>query len=317
MLKAFCGSDGSDVDLDTARWIDLFSPSEAEIDRVQRHFNVAVPTREQLSEIEASSRLRAEHGALIMSAPLMARQEDKDVLSPTGFLLFEKVLVTVRFCESGAFEAVHETLAQLDHPPTPQEVMVTLLEEVVDRAADRLERVAENVANVSHAIFYEPENTKHRLSQETKRLRGLMIQIGRDNEQMVKVRHAFLAIGRISTFVAERCEPKVAASVHDRLVAVKHDIDSLDEFENSLASRIQFLLDAAVGFIGMEQNDVVKILTVVSVAGVPPVLVAGVYGMNFKLMPELDWAWGYPYAMVLMVVSTVLPVIWFKWRDWI
>jgi magnesium transporter len=317
MLKAFCGRDGNDSDLDTARWIDLFDPSQDEIDRLQRHFDVAVPTRAELSEIEASSRLRVVKGALIMSAPLIAKQDDKDILSPTGFMLFESVLVTVRFCASGAFDAVHEDLAKVDHPPSPQEVMVRLLEEVVDRAADRLERVAENVANVSHAIFYEAEGAKHKLSQETKRLRGLMIQIGRDNEQMVKVRHAFLAIGRIATFIADRCEPKIEPALHDRLVAVKHDIDSLDEFENSLSGRIQFLLDAAVGFIGMEQNDVVKILTVVSVAGVPPVLVAGVYGMNFKAMPELDWSLGYPYAIALMVISTVLPVIWFKWRDWV
>ncbi len=317
MLKAFCGHGGNDDDLDTARWIDLFNPSQDEIDRLQRHFNVAVPTRDELSEIEASSRLRVVKGALIMSAPLIAKQDDHDILSPTGFMLFDKILVTVRFCESGAFDAVHEELGKLGHAPTPQEVMVNLLEEIVDRAADRLERVAENVANVSHSIFFEPEGTKHKLSQETKRLRALMIQIGRDNEQMVKVRHAFLAIGRIATFVAERCEPKVSSDIHDRLVAVKHDIDSLDEFENSLSSRIQFLLDAAVGFIGMEQNDVVKILTVVSVAGVPPVLVAGVYGMNFKYMPELDWHFGYPAAMALMVLTTILPVVWFKWRDWI
>jgi magnesium transporter len=317
MLKAFCGRDGNEADLDTACWIDLFDPTEEEIDRLQRHFDVAVPTREELSEIEASSRLRVVKGALIMSAPLISKVDGKDILSPTGFMLFEKILMTVRFCESGAFDAVHKALGEADHPPTPQEAMVNILEEVVDRAADRLERVAENVANVSHAIFYEPEGAKHKLSQETKRLRGLMIQIGRDNEQMVKVRHAFLAIGRIATFVAERCVPEIEPDMHDRLLAVRHDIDSLDEFENSLSSRIQFLLDAAVGFIGMEQNDVVKILTVVSVAGVPPVLIAGVYGMNFKYMPELDWHLGYPYAIALMVLSTVLPVIWFKWRDWV
>ena len=317
MLKAFCGHDGSEADLDTARWVDLFDPEPDEIDRLQHHFDVAVPTRAELSEIEASSRLRVDKGALIMSAPLIAKQDDKDILSPTGFMLFEKILVTVRFCASGAFDAVHEDLARADHPPSPQEVMVRLLEEVVDRAADRLERVGENVANVSHAIFYEPEGAKNKLSHETKRLRGLMIQIGRDNEQMVKVRHAFLAIGRIATFIVDRCDPKIAAPLRDRLIAVSHDIASLDEFENSLSSRTQFLLDAAVGFIGMEQNDVVKILTVVSVAGVPPVLVAGVYGMNFKYMPELGWQLGYPYAIALMVVSTILPVIWFKWRDWI
>lgn len=80
---------------------------------------------------------------------------------------------------------------------------------------------------------------------------------------------------------------------------------------------MQLLLDAATGFISIEQNEVVKVLTVVSVAGVPPVLIAGVYGMNFQHMPELAWRWGYPYAIAAMVASTVLPVLWFKWRDWL
>ena len=114
----------------------------------------------------------------------------------------------------------------------------------------------------------------------------------------------------------DRCEPKIADGLRDRLGSVKHDIESLDEFESSLTGRVQLLLDAATGFISIEQNDVVKVLTVVSVAGVPPVLIAGVYGMNFHNMPELAWPWGYPFAMALMVVSTILPVLWFKYRDW-
>jgi magnesium transporter len=317
MLRAFCGRDGGEVDLDTARWVDLLDPSEDEIARVEEKFGVTVPSRESLSEIEASSRLRAAKGALIMSAPLISRDGERHVLSPTGFILMPEVLVTVRFAELGAFDAVHEDLAKADHHADAQEILVRLLEEVVDRAADRLERVAENIAEASHSIFREPEKNSHNLTHETKRLRGLMIQIGRDSEQMVKVRHAFLAIGRIAVFVTDRCEPRIEDGMKDRLSSVRHDIESLDEFESSLSGRIQFLLDAAVGFISMEQNDVVKVLTVVSVAGVPPVLIAGVYGMNFHNMPELSWPWGYPFAIVLMVVSTILPVIWFKWRDWL
>jgi len=105
--------------------------------------------------------------------------------------------------------------------------------------------------------------------------------------------------------------------LRERLVSVRDDINSLDEFETSLANRIQFLLDAATGFISIAQNDVVKVLTVVSVAGVPPVLIVGVYGMNFHYMPELSWPWGYPFAMALVVLSTIIPVLWFKWRDWL
>jgi magnesium transporter len=241
------------------------------------------------------------------------------MLAPTGFLLLESTLLTVRFTPMAAFDSVHEAVAKAEQPLSSREVFVRLLEDIVDRAADRLERVAEELTNASHEIFAEPakDAPKHRLARETKRLRTLMISIGRQSEQMVKVRQAFLAIGRIAGFVTDRCEPKIEDDLRDRLQAVRHDIESLDEFETSLTGRVQLLLDAATGFISIEQNEVVKVLTVVSVAGVPPVLIAGVYGMNFQHMPELAWRYGYPYALVLMIVSTVVPVIWFKWRDWL
>ncbi|HEY0316011.1 MAG TPA: CorA family divalent cation transporter [Sphingomonas sp.] len=313
------GTDGSETDIDKAIWADLCEPTPSEIAEVERCFGIRVPSREDLSEIEVSSRLRTHKGQLIMSAPLIARNGDVGVLSPTGFILNRDALVTVRFCQMLAFDQVHEAIEKGDHPVGGQEVLVRLLEDIIDRSADRLERVAEELATASRSIFREPEkdSPKKRLGRETRRLRALMVSVGRASEQMVKVRHAFLAIGRIANFVLDRCEPRIGDSLRDRLEAVKHDIESLDEFETSLTGRVQLLIDAATAFISIEQNDVVKVLTVVSVAGVPPVLVAGVYGMNFHDMPELSWPWGYPFAWALMIVSTILPVLWFKWRDWL
>ena len=318
MLKLI-GKDGGESDIGGAIWADLSEPTESEIAEVERRFGFKVPNREDLSEIEISSRLRTHEGALVMSAPLIARHGDVGVLSPTGFILAKDALVTVRFCQMTAFDQVHEEMARDHHEVGGQEVLVRLLEDIIDRSADRLERVAEELATASHAIFREPEKDapKKRLGRETRRLRALMVSVGRASEQMVKVRHAFLAIGRIANFVLDRCEPKIPDGLRDRLVAVKHDIESLDEFESSLTGRVQLLIDAATAFISIEQNDVVKVLTVVSVAGVPPVLVAGVYGMNFHDMPELSWPWGYPFAWALMIASTILPVLWFKWRDWL
>jgi magnesium transporter len=317
MLK--CAGGTSDAkDLAGACWIDLLSPTDEEIARVEEVCGVELPSREKLSEIEASSRLRVHQGQLTMSAPLIARQGDAAMLAPTGFILQSGRLITVRFAEMAAFDATHEAIAKSGHKVGGQEALVRLLEELVDRQADRLERVAEELTSASHSIFRDPRpGQKRRLGRETRRLRALMVRIGRSSEQMVKVRHAFLAIGRIAAFVADRCEPAIQNGLRDRLASIRHDIESLDEFESSLTGRVQLLLDAATGFISIEQNDVVKVLTVVSVAGVPPVLIAGVYGMNFHVMPELAWTWGYPFALVLMVASTILPVLWFKWRDWL
>jgi magnesium transporter len=318
MLKAI-GASGGDTDIGSARWIDLCEPTDAEIAQVETHFDITIPGREDLSEIEVSSRLRVSKGRLFMSAPLIARRGDVGVLSPTGFILLENALVTVRFCPMAAFDQVHESIVKDRVEVSGQEILVRLLEDIIDRSADRLERVAEELADASHAIFREPEKDapKKRLGRETRRLRGLMVSVGRASEQMVKVRHAFLAIGRIANFVMDRCDPKIPDALAERLKAIRHDIESLDEFESSLTGRVQLLIDAATAFISIEQNDVVKVLTVVSVAGVPPVLVAGVYGMNFHDMPELSWPWGYPFAWALMILTTIIPVLWFKWRDWL
>ncbi len=324
MLRTFYGDagvsdDAAERSLDGARWVDLLDPTQDEISRVAHRFGLEVPSRESLAEIEASSRTRQDGDRLVMSAPLIRQQDGHPVMAPTGFVLMPDALVTIRFADYAAFDAVHEGLGREKRQVTAGEIMTLLLEDVVDRAADRLERAAEALAEASHEIFSEPEKAhkRHKVGRETRRLQALMIHIGRTNEELVKVRHSFLSIGRIAGFILDRCTPRIEDSLRDRLKSVQHDIQSLDEFENSLVSRVSLLLDAAIGFISIEQNDVVRLLTVVSVAGVPPVLIAGIYGMNFKLMPELDWHWGYPFALALMVVSTLLPVWWFKWRDWL
>ena len=99
--------------------------------------------------------------------------------------------------------------------------------------------------------------------------------------------------------------------------AVSKDIGSLNEYEGQLSNKVQLLLDAVLGFITIEQNDLFKVLTIVSVVGIPPTVVAGIYGMNFKFMPELEWQWGYPFGLAIILLSAVLPLAWFKWRGWV
>jgi magnesium transporter len=198
---------------------------------------------------------------------------------------------------------------------TPPEVLTRLLEELVDRAADHLEHASTIVNDASQSVFFD-ETKRRQLSKNTATLRDAMRRIGQVSDRTSRVRYTFLSIGRIATFVIDR-QPKIEVDIRERLEAVRRDIVSLDEFEASLSARVQLLQDAATGFISIEQNDVVKVLTVVSVVGVPPVLVVGVYGMNFKHMPELGWQYGYPYALALCVISVIVPLLWFRWRDWI
>jgi magnesium transporter len=297
-------------------WIDLISPTEAEIEQVQHELGITVPNLAALREIETTSRLRADGEKLYMSAPIIAASHpDKWEIAPTGFILLPSTLITVRYTEIALFDAV---AAELDDAQdvVPGLVFARLLEETVDRAADHLEHAADTVNAVSQRIFSEDAN-RSGLNRETQALRKTILKIGRASDRSARVRYMFLSVGRMVTFVMDRCIPKLAPDLIDRLQAIRHDISSLDEFEASLSGRIQLLQDAATGLISIEQNDVVKVLTVASVVGVPPVLVVGIYGMNFKYMPELGWHLGYPYALLLCLLSAAVPYVWFKWRGWI
>jgi magnesium transporter len=301
---------------DSAVWVDLLDPSQDEIEAVERAYGIKVPKLTALSEIESSSRLRAEGSTLYMSAPLIAGTDTPRWESaPTGFILSPRVLVTVRYARLDLFDAVEADIAQTPDL-TPALAFAMLLEGAVDRAADHLEHAADMVAKVAQTIFSD-EVAKAGLASETRVLRDTIRTIGRANDRASRVRYMFLSLGRIASFTCDRCSPKLPQPILDRLGAVSHDIASLDEFEVSLTGRVQLLQDAATGLISIEQNDVVKVLTVASVVGIPPVLIAGIYGMNFKNMPELGWSWGYPYALALCLVSAVVPYLWFKWRDWI
>ncbi len=299
-----------------AVWIDLFDPTDEEKSSLERTFGLRVPTREELSEIETTSRLRTERNALYMTAPLMSVAEDGTWSpAPTGFVLSPQVLMTVHFSKLPAFEAVAQELGAAVKIE-PAHAFTRIIEEIVDRAADRLEGSAERLDKASSVIFHEEQLGTSRLSRDAN-LRRAMTQIGQASERISYVRYMLTCLDRMAKFTSDRCREWLAAEVVERLQAVRTDIASLILFDDSLLNRVQLLQDAATAIISIGQNEVMKVLTVASVAGVPPVLIAGIYGMNFKNMPELNWPWGYAFALALIVISTVLPLLWFRMKDWI
>jgi magnesium transporter len=303
--------------LKNATWVDLIDPTEAERSAFEEAFGLRVPTKEQLVEIEATSRLRIEGDTLYMTAPLLYAADDEPwVLVPTGFVLAKNVLLTVRSSRLAAFHTVIEELGTTGQFE-PVHVFVRLLEALIDRMADRLEGSAHDLDDASHLIFRPEEPTQARLSHETAKLRRLMIRTGRISERMTRVQYTLVCLDRMAKFAVERCRDWIPQDMANRLQIVSSDISSLVQFAEGLVSRVQLLQDAASGIINIDQNEVMKVLTIASVVGIPPVLVVGVYGMNFKNMPELDWSWGYPYGLIVIALSAVLPLIWFKLRGWI
>ncbi|MDE1973909.1 MAG: hypothetical protein KGI48_12065 [Hyphomicrobiales bacterium] len=317
MLIAYPSRGTGIASLKDAAWVDLIDPSATERTAFEQAFGLPVPSKEALIEIEATSRLRTDHDALYMTTPLILASESGPwIVTPTGFVLAKNVVATVRFENSPAFEAVIAEVNKGDKLK-PTVVFVRLLEVLVDRTADLLEASARDLDDASHLIFQAEDPAQTKLSHETVKLRRLMIRTGRTSERMARVQYTLVCLDRMAKFASERGREWIAAELSKRLQAVSSDVASLLQFAEGLVSRVQLLQDAAGGIINIDQNEVMKVLTIASVVGVPPVLVAGIYGMNFKGMPEYDWAWGYPYALAMIVITALLPLIWFKWKDWI
>jgi len=314
MLGAYPTARG-EASLSGAAWIDLFNPTDEERAAFERTFGLRVPVREELAEIETTSRLQIERDAFYLTAPLtFAAEGEPWVLAPTGFVLSQHVLLTVRFAKSVAFDTVIKELAPAEKFE-PVFAFVRILEALVDRLADLLEASGHDLDDASHAIFRQQD--AKRLSRETALLRQLMIRTGRTSERMARIHYTLVCLDRMAKFTVDRCRDWIGHDMILRLQAVSSDVASLVQFAEGLTSRVQLLQDAATGIINIDQNDVMKVLTIASVVGIPPVLVVGIYGMNFKDMPELNWAWGYPYALAMVVITALLPLIWFKWKDWI
>jgi magnesium transporter len=317
MLTAFPASSADPDSLARAAWVDLLDPTPEESAAFEQAFGLRVPTKEQVAEIESTSRLRTEHDALYMTAPLLYAADDQPwTLAPAGFVLARRVLLTVRSAQLVAFHTVTKEVEGAAHVE-PQQVFVRLLESSIDRMADLLEATGRDLDDASHHIFQPESPREARLSRETLKLRRLMIHTGRVSERMSRIHYTLVCLDRMAKFTVERGRDWLATDTVHRLQTACSDITSLVQFTEGLVARVQLLQDAASGIINIDQNQVIKVLTIASIVGIPPVLIAGIYGMNFKGMPEYDWAWGYPYALTLIAVSALLPLIWFKWKDWI
>jgi magnesium transporter len=326
MLSIFAPSDfalrkAEPVDLaalpENAVWIDMVKPSPGEDQAVERLVGIAVPTREEMQEIEISSRLYVENGARYMTATLMcAADTESPRITPVTFILASHRLVTVRYDLPKPFMLVENKLARSCAPGIAGEtVLLELLDAVIDRCADILERAGGDVDQVSHDIF-EPEGVAR--TGHAKRYSDILIQIGRKGDLTSKVRESLVSIGRLVAFLSASVEGvKWSKEMREQLKTMQRDVASLSDHASYLSNKITFTLDAMLGVVNLEQNNIIKLFSVMAVVLMPPTLIASVYGMNFKMMPELEWVHGYPMALVMMVVAAVGPYVFFKWKKWL
>jgi magnesium transporter len=294
-------------------WFDLVNPNLQEDKIVERQVGAAVPTREEMQEIEVTSRLYVENGARYMTATLMC-QSDTDTPKTTAvtFILAGHRLITVRYDEPRPFMIVGNKLGRVCSPAVNGEsVLMDLLDAVIDRAADILERIGAEVDQVSHDIF-EQEAGHAKSHQEILKI------IGRKGDLTSKVRESLVSIGRLLLYLANEADSmRWAKETRSQLRGMQRDVQSLSDHATYLANKITFVLDAMLGVVFIEQNNIIKIFSIAAVVLMPPTLVASIYGMNFKHMPELDWTLGYPIAIGLMLIAAALPYFIFKWKKWL
>jgi magnesium transporter len=300
-----------------ALWIDLVSPDEAEQALVRDMTGLDLPSRETLASLEQSARLVFDDDCLKLAAPVIADADtDHPSLSQVGLIVTRTRVVSIRFARLKMFETLLAKCGQAP-PASSAEVLVSMMEAYVSTQADLLEEARARLDDLSHGVFRRDSTTPRKAMQASAKMRDKLQFLGRMGERISLIRETLLGFERLIGFCLEQAKRWFSPELAGRLATARADIDELDQFEEHLLGKVQFLLDAVLGFIGIEQNDIFKVLTIASVVGIFPTLVAGWYGMNFQNMPEYHWAYGYQFGIGVIVLSTILPLIWFKWRGWI
>jgi magnesium transporter len=301
-----------------AIWLDLLAATDEERAKAEEIFGSPLPSRESLSEIESSSRMRSRDGVLFMSIPSAApHPTGEGGASPIGFMLSCDHLVTIRYTPLKSFDDIAARFSSDGAAPASGlETFVAICEEIVDRIADGLEHVAGEIAPLSQAAFHVDDVEGRKAVRSNKLLRVQLRSLGRHGDRLSEIRDALVGLGRITTYAGHNTQAWSDDQIKERLASLAEDIASLNDYDAQMFNKIQFLLDALVGLISIAQNDIFKVLTIVSIVGIPPTLVASLYGMNFHNMPELSWRFGYQYGLSMIVLSTVIPLVWFKIKGW-
>ena len=297
-------------------WVDLLEPTPEEDAFVDQLLDLDMPTREEMKEIELTSRLYRDGASRYMTANVLVKAESENPESAEiTFILTGSRLVTLRFADPKPFTNFAAQILRKSVEMNRDTAFVGLLETIVDRQADILEKIGLELDDISRRIFSAPESGKR---VEERQLKDTLRAIGYRGDLIAKEREALVSLGRLITFAGqEDYDAPRDNQLYPRLKPLGRDLHSLTEYANFLSSKINFMLDATLGFINIEQNAIIKIFSVAAVVFLPPTLVASIYGMNLKLFPDDTWHYGFEFALFLMILSALLPYWFFKRKGWL
>ena len=324
MLRVF-GPDCSPAPIDAATvaalpagaiWIDLLDPTREEEVLAEKLVGTNIPTREELSEIEPSSRLYQRQGAAFMTmAVLYGIDEGSPDSDPIGFILTDKHVVSIRYVDPRPFVLFAEQVyAEPELASEPRALFMGLLDAIVDRLADEFQIAGKDIESISRQIFHRHS---HRGRAPELRLEAMLMRIGKVQQLLARLRETSVSSTRLLTFLPTTDVMEDDQSGRRHVKSLIADTQALNDHSNFLGDNLTFLLDATLGLISLEQNNVMKVFSVFAVVFMPPTLIAGVYGMNFDHMPELKWLYGYPYALFLILASAIIPYLIARRRGWL
>ncbi len=293
-------------------WIDMLEPTAEEEAAVERLIEIDVPTREEMQKIEESSRLYAEGGALFMTMPVVNKAATEPESAAVTFILTPAALVTLRYVDPQPFGMfARRILRQPQLAGSPEQALIGLLEQVADRLADILQGTSADIDAISADIFRKPAGA----ARARGGLQEILQRAGRAGDLATKIRGSLLGLDRLLLFLA--AHQVCSKEAKERIETLIRDAHSLADHDSFLADKVGFLQDATLGMIDIEQSNIIKLFTIAAVAFMPPTLVASIYGMNFRHMPELEWTFGYPLAILLMALAAVLPFVYFRRKGWL
>jgi magnesium transporter len=307
----------SPTELPEAVWYSLTDPTRDEDKFVEACLGIDIPTRREMQDIEPSARLYNEEGAEFMTiTALVDTDTDQPAKTPITFVLRNNQLVTVRYADPKPFRLFERLVSRPTGYQTGERVMVGLLESFIDRLAQLLETTGDEIDQISREVF---GNKSSKPTRKTRDLQGLIERIGKKGDTLTLARESLVSITRLVTFhqTSETGLPKEVKELRQGMKNLQRDAAALSDHAAFLSDKITFLLDATLGLINLEQNQIIKIFSVAAVVFLPPTLVASIYGMNFHFMPELSWPFGYPFALGLMILSALLPYLFFKRSGWL
>ncbi|MFJ4289318.1 magnesium/cobalt transporter CorA [Cupriavidus sp. NPDC089707] len=290
-------------------WIDVVNPDDEELNWIKEAYGVALPELEDLGDLEASARyFEGEDENIHIRTDFLLAEEEVSRNVRVAFVLTKDVLFSIHDEDLPVFRLVRlRARMRPGSVRNAKDVLMDLYATDAEYSADSIEEIYERLEEASRRVL--AENVTDAAAAD------VLETIAREEDLNGRIRRNVMDTRRAVSFLMR--SQLLSAEQQDEARQILRDIDSIENHTAFLFDKINFLMDATVGFININQNKIIKLFSVVSVALMPPTLIASIYGMNFKFMPELDWAAGYPWAIALMAVSAVIPLAYFRRKGWL